>query len=139
MDEGRPPDPAPGPETAAPAWPPAADADANGAIEEIESVEPVDAEPIVPKRPGKAVVAVVVTLVAALVVFAIVGGRILAGPGPASAGTPRLAVTDRTGKLFTMNPQGGDVAAYAIPGVEFGFPAWSPDGSRIAVTAVNNL
>src|SRR5262245_62096895 len=135
MDEGRPPDPAPVPETAVPAWPPPADT----AIEEVESVDPVEAEPIVPKRPGKAVVAVVVTLIGALIVFAVVGGRILAGPGPASAGSPRLAVTDRGGKLYTMNSQGGDVAAYTIPVVEFGFPAWSPDGSRIAVTAVNNL
>ena len=31
-----------------------------------------------------------------------------------------------------MDDHGGSVASYAVPDVIFGFPAWSPDGSRIA-------
>ena len=31
-----------------------------------------------------------------------------------------------------MDARGGSIVAYAVPGVAFGFPAWSPDGSRIA-------
>ena len=31
-----------------------------------------------------------------------------------------------------MDGQGGSVVPYAVPGVAFRFPAWSPDRSRIA-------
>jgi WD40 repeat protein len=45
---------------------------------------------------------------------------------------PRLAVVDGTGALSTVDGQGGSVSHYPVPGVTFQFPAWSPDGSRIA-------
>ena len=51
---------------------------------------------------------------------------------PSSPG--RIAVVDDAGALSTMDADGGSRVSYPMPGVVFGFPAWSPDGSRIAVT-----
>ena len=51
---------------------------------------------------------------------------------PSSPG--RIAVVDDGGALSTMDADGGSRVSYPMPGVVFGFPAWSPDGSRIAVT-----
>jgi WD40 repeat protein len=44
-----------------------------------------------------------------------------------------IAVVDDSGALSTMDDGGGSLVRYPAPGVVFGFPAWSPDGSRIAV------
>jgi dipeptidyl aminopeptidase/acylaminoacyl peptidase len=127
MDEGRPPDPANGPESAPPEpfAPPVA----------TEPIDPVDVEPIAPRGPGRATIALVVVLILAFISFAVVGGRILiAGPDTTSRPQPRLAVTDAAGHLHTMDSEGRTILDYAVPGVEFGFPTWSPDASRIAVT-----
>ncbi len=51
----------------------------------------------------------------------------------ASVAPGLIAVVDDTGALFTLDGGGGSRASYSAPGVAFGFPAWSPDGSRIAV------
>ncbi|HTC85378.1 MAG TPA: hypothetical protein VK656_01650, partial [Candidatus Acidoferrum sp.] len=55
---------------------------------------------------------------------------------PASPAGPRvpqwLAAVDADGALTTMDDHGGSVATYGAPGITFGFPAWSPDGTRIA-------
>jgi WD40 repeat protein len=48
-----------------------------------------------------------------------------------------IAVVDDSGALSTMDDGGGSVVRYPAPGVVFGFPAWSPDGSRIAVVGQN--
>lgn len=85
-------------------------------------------------------VQVVVTLVvvASLVVLAAVegGGFIIrgddAGPPTAAIAARRLAVVDAAGGLSTVDVQGGSTFPYAVPGVTFAFPAWSPDGSQIA-------
>jgi len=54
---------------------------------------------------------------------------------PTSPSSPgRIAVVDDSGALSTMDGDGGSRVSYPMPGVVFGFPAWSPDGSRIAVT-----
>jgi len=58
-----------------------------------------------------------------------------AAPSGASAAS-RIAVVDAGGTLVTMDGRGGSVTSHAAPGIVFGFPAWSPDGSRIA--AVGN-
>jgi TolB protein len=59
-------------------------------------------------------------------------------PGASAAAPPRtaadglIAVVDANGALTTMDERGGSVVSHAVPGVAFGFPTWSPDGSRIA-------
>ena len=57
------------------------------------------------------------------------------GHSPTSPSSPgRIAVVDDSGALSTMDADGGSRVSYPMPGVVFGFPAWSPDGSHIAVT-----
>ncbi|MDO8484064.1 MAG: hypothetical protein Q7S35_03885 [Candidatus Limnocylindrales bacterium] len=82
-------------------------------------------------------IAVTLTVVAAIVVLAAIegGGYIIrtdtfdSTPAPAAA---RLAVVDSAGALTTIDERGGSAVAYSVPGIAFRFPAWSPDGSRIA-------
>ena len=57
------------------------------------------------------------------------------GDAPTSPSSPgRIVVVDDAGALSTVDANGGSRVSYPVPGVVFGFPAWSPDGSRIAVT-----
>ena len=89
-------------------------------------------------------IAVTLILVAALVTLAAIEGSgfIIRGdrgngvdPGPVLPSAPmaaRLAAVDSAGSLTTMDGSGASVTAYAVPGVAFQFPAWSPDGTRIA-------
>ena len=51
---------------------------------------------------------------------------------PSAARDGLIAVVDANGTLTTMNERGGSVVSYAVSGVSFGSPTWSPDGSRIA-------
>ena len=44
----------------------------------------------------------------------------------------RIAVVDANGNLSTMDDLGGSIVSFVVPGVAFGLPTWSPDGSRIA-------
>lgn len=44
----------------------------------------------------------------------------------------RLVVVAPDGGLQTLNPDGSDARMLAAPGLVFQFPAWSPDGRRIA-------
>ena len=81
-------------------------------------------------------VAVTLIVVVALIVLAAVesGGFIIRGddvstPAPRTA---RLAIVDVAGAMSTLDGQGGSAVSYAVPGITFAFPAWSPDGSRIA-------
>ncbi|HET9347329.1 MAG TPA: hypothetical protein VFO05_16675 [Candidatus Limnocylindrales bacterium] len=137
MDEGRPPEPATGheptppveavsPVEAEPAQPDAA-ADVDGPV-------PTDDVPLEARGVSRALMAVAIVLVAALIVFAIVGGRVVRPSTPSPASEPRLAVTDGDGVLHTIGPDGRSVADFEIDGVAFALPAWSPDGTRIAVT-----
>jgi len=84
--------------------------------------------------------AVALTLVAAIIVFGALGGARLAGiPSETPSPTPhpaRLVAVDATGALATMDGDGGSVVPYPAPGVQFGFPAWSPDGTHIAATGL---
>jgi len=86
-------------------------------------------------------VAVTLVLVAALVALAAIegSGYIIRGDGiettPPPASAPpgaRLAAVDSAGALTTIDVSDGSVVSYPVPGVAFQFPAWSPDGSRIA-------
>jgi TolB protein len=87
-------------------------------------------------------VAVLLTLVAAMVVLAFVSGRgvVTVRPEPPSAPPPtlttdasRIAVIDANGGLSTTDALGGSLIRYGGADVDFSFPAWSPDGTRIAV------
>ncbi|HEX5012868.1 MAG TPA: hypothetical protein VFV72_01825 [Candidatus Limnocylindrales bacterium] len=120
MDEGRPPDP----DIAA----------VDGAA--AASVEfPPEEVPIEPRGPSRALIAITVVVIAALVVFAVLGGRISAPNAvPTMHSEQRLAVTDGDGRFYTINRDGSGSIEYAIKGTQFGFPAWSPDGTRIAIT-----
>jgi len=82
----------------------------------------------------------------AALALVVVAGIVLTGLGsgglfgarddrPASVAPAGLiAVVDESGALSTMDADGGSRVSYPMPGVVFGIPAWSPDGSRIAVT-----
>jgi TolB protein len=84
---------------------------------------------------GRLRIAVVVTLVAAVALLAALqlSGvvRILGGASNATAPT-RIAVVDAAGTLTTMDDRGGNLVPHPVDGVKFVFPAWSPDGTRIA-------
>jgi TolB protein len=122
-----------------------------------------DPEPVVERveapRSGRPVAAMAVLLVVVLAVTGLMGVGIVvfAGPGPSaapSAGPPSarppvtaapasaapvppgaglLAVIDGRGALTTVDGAGGAVVTYGLPGTAYTFPAWSPDGSHIAV------
>jgi TolB protein len=81
-------------------------------------------------------VALILVLVASLVLLAVVQSGGLAalgflGDADGRPG-PRLAVVDPAGALSWMDGSGGAPTRYARGGTVFQFPAWSPDGTRIA-------
>jgi TolB protein len=57
-----------------------------------------------------------------------------ASPGP-SRPDPLVVLIDRGGALVTVDSAGQKVTLADEPGTTFGFPAWSPDGSRVAAIA----
>src|SRR5258706_8865682 len=93
-----------------------------------------------PRRRLRAAVAL--TLVAAIIVFGALGGARFAGIRPETPSpTPhpaRLVAVDANGTLATMDGDGGSVVPYPATGVQFGFPAWSPDGTHIAATGLGS-
>ncbi|HEY6571582.1 MAG TPA: hypothetical protein VIZ22_14920 [Candidatus Limnocylindrales bacterium] len=93
---------------------------------------PVD--PVRARRRRRLVAAVGVIVVAAvgLAVAVSVVGRLGQPPTPAG----RVAFVDPAGALAIVDAQGGNRVVHAPPGTTFAFPAWSPDGSRVA--AVSN-
>jgi TolB protein len=103
-----------------------------------------DDPPVGPGRGRRILtVAIVGALVLSMVFLAFISGRgvVTAPPdttprataGASLAGLPRLAVVGDDARLITMDAMGGSVAPVGRPGIKFSFPAWSPDGSRIAV------
>jgi TolB protein len=54
------------------------------------------------------------------------------GPGPSS---PRLAVIEPDGALFTMDGAGNGIVRHGDDASTYLFPAWSPDGRQIAAIA----
>jgi TolB protein len=143
MDEGRPPDPAPEPDHGAGAELRGQEPGGPGLGEADEpEATPVHTGEVVlePRGPRRSLVAIALVLMAALVVFAVVGGRIVTNPAAAPTARPyaRLATVGADGRLSTMDAHGGSVVAYAGSGVRIGFPAWSPDASRIAATATDS-
>jgi TolB protein len=93
---------------------------------------------------------VLLSLIASMVVLAFVSGRgvvtiappvppattATSGPtaGPSTAVTvSRLAIVDADGRLTTTDSSGASAVALGEPGIAYSYPAWSPDGARIAV------
>ncbi len=104
-----------------------------------EAFEPQPYEPSGGDRVRRRLqVAVILVLVAALVVLAAVqgGGLIFLNDDGAVAG-PRLAVVDAAGALTWMGGSGASPVTHAQAGLAFQFPAWSPDGTRIAAVGTN--
>lgn len=93
------------------------------------------ADPPPPRSRRRLQIAVVLTLVAAIAVLAAlqVSGRLgTIARSPIAAAPTRIAVVDAAGALSTMDVLGGNVVPHPLAGVSFAFPAWSPDGTRIA-------
>jgi TolB protein len=92
--------------------------------------------PTPPRSRRRLQVAVVITLVAAVAVLAAVQvsglARIFGGTAPESKAPPRIAVIGADGALATVDDHGGSAVPHPVAGVTFQFPAWSPDGSRVA-------
>jgi TolB protein len=108
-------------------------------VHEDPPPEAFDPQPVVPTRGDRfrrrLQVAVIVLLVLSLVLFAVAqsGGLAALGVlGDDAESGPRIAVVDAAGALTWMDGLGGSPTTYAEPGVVFQFPAWSPDGTRIA-------
>jgi TolB protein len=90
-------------------------------------------------------VAIVLFLVVSMVFLAWVSGRgeIVVQPVPTRTSAPtdaiatRLAIVDPDGRLLTTDAAGGPVVVHGAVGVRYAFPAWSPDGSRIAAVGTD--
>ena len=60
-------------------------------------------------------------------------------PSPSAAGSAGgslIATVDGFGSLSTVDVTGRSTPLAVVPDSAFGFPAWSPDGTRVAVTRV---
>jgi WD40-like Beta Propeller Repeat len=67
-----------------------------------------------------------------IVVLVLVATNALPPAAPRPAHPNRIAVVDETGGLFTVAPDGSDRRSLGAADVQYQFPAWSPDGTRIA-------
>jgi TolB protein len=113
----------------------------------ITEDEPGLGEPADPprrrRRPSRrGLVVVLATVVVAIAVVALgATGRAgsPAGAGSPSAGAarsdPRVVLIDPNGALVTVDAGGHATILSDAPGTTYGFPAWSPDGSRVAAIA----
>lgn len=101
------------------------------------TVEPVPVRTSDGRTRRRLRIAVALTLGTAIVVLgALEGRRLLAdldADGRPAATQPRLAIVEVGGGLATLNADGSAAVRYdAVGVVDLQFPAWSPDGSRIA-------
>ncbi len=135
MDEEQ-PTPEPAPEGAVePAATPAPNVDSASAAPPAAAAEPAISRS---RRRLRLAVALTLAAAVALLVALQVSGivRILgdppAGTGSAKPLPTRIALVDAGGAVVTMDERGGAVLRHPVDGVAFQFPAWSPDGSRVA-------
>jgi WD40 repeat protein len=94
-----------------------------------------DDDPPPPRSRRRLQIAVALTLVAAIGLLAALQVSGLLGSvarAPTATAPTRIAVVDAAGALSTMDVLGGNVVPHPLTGVKFAFPAWSPDGTRIA-------
>ncbi len=104
--------------------------------------DPPTLEPVDAGRRSRLRIAVAVTLVAAIVVvggFGTLGADIINGPvrdlldpAPSPRSPIRLAVVGTDGDLAIVDAAGAGRVALGDAGMEHEFPAWSPDGTRVA-------
>jgi TolB protein len=107
---------------------------------EVEPATAADTAPVVDDAPssrsrGRLRIAVALTLLAAvvlLVALQVSGVGKLLGDTSIAPAAPRIAVVDAAGTLTTMDDRGGSLVPHPVDGVQFVFPAWSPDGTRVA-------
>ncbi|HEY4190078.1 MAG TPA: hypothetical protein VGM28_06640, partial [Candidatus Limnocylindrales bacterium] len=78
-----------------------------------------------------AAVAIVTLAVAGIAAVLVATGRL----GPPATSLPRIALVNADGSLAIVDGQGGNRVDHAVANTTFGFPAWSPDGTRVAVVA----
>lgn len=91
-------------------------------------------EPVVSRR-GPRRLRVAAALVALLGVGVIAIALVATGRLGPAAPPPRVVLVDPEGGLAIVDAAGGDRIVHAPPGTEFTFPAWSPDGTRVAAVA----
>ncbi|HET9520622.1 MAG TPA: hypothetical protein VFO73_06240 [Candidatus Limnocylindrales bacterium] len=109
----------------------------SGSSEPFEALETDEAfEPAPPSRLRMAI-AIVVAVAVTVAFLAGAIGALFRGGGPDATSPPDpglLAVVDAEGGLATVEATGGSRMAFDAPGGAAQFPAWSPDGTRIAAT-----
>ena len=92
-----------------------------------------------PRRRPLAIALVVALVVGSvMLITATVVGLLLLAASPrvnVSSIAGRIVVVDANGLIRTMDPIGGTERRYALTGGAAQFPAWSPDGGRLAVAA----
>ena len=98
--------------------------------------------PVAPRRRrgSRLVLGLVLGAVAIVVLAVLIGGRpatsiatATASPSPGHSGQAALiALVDGSGALVTVDSAGTSTVLGSGSGVTYGFPAWSPDGSRVA-------
>jgi TolB protein len=104
-------------------------------------------DPPVPPGRGRRILqaAIIVGLVVSMVFLALISGRgvviVQPEPVPSATASPtpppaRLAVVDAGGRLTVMDENGGSVIALGRAAMTYSFPAWSPDGTHLAVTGL---
>ena len=111
-------------------------------MDEVPPPEAFEPEPYAPSTADRLrrrlQVALILILVASLVVLAAVqSGGLISTTADGEEPDPRLAVVDAAGALTWMDGRGGSPVGYSQTGLVFQFPAWSPDGTRIAAVGSN--
>ncbi len=99
-------------------------------------VQPLDGRPRHPLLPPLAVAAVATAAAIAAVLF---GTGTFRFDGLAVSHRDRIAYVDEAGALSALGAGGSDPRAYPMADTSFGFPAFSPDGTRIAAIGTDSV
>ena len=90
-------------------------------------------EPVVPQRRRRIGLVVAVLALAAVGVLGLWGlFSVIRDAQPLAAGPPRLVVVETDGRIATTSGEDETLNAFDVPGYRYEFPAWSPDGTRVA-------